>query len=66
VGVGERTKVMKISRQPSSALIMIDQKMEQVEHFNHLGSMITNGAGCALEIACRTAAVQAAFNKKFF
>jgi hypothetical protein len=41
----EKTKVMRISRQPSLMKIMIDQKqLENVEYLNSLGSMITNDA----------------------
>ena len=36
----EKTKVMRISRQPSAVTIMIDQKLENVECFKYLGSMI--------------------------
>jgi hypothetical protein len=44
----ERTKTMRISRQPSPLQIKIDKKLvENVEEFNHLGSMITNDARCA-------------------
>jgi hypothetical protein len=36
----KKTKVMRISRQPSQIKIMIDQKqLENVEYFNYLGSM---------------------------
>ena len=39
----EKTKVMRISRQPSPVTIMIDQKqLENVECFKYLGSMLTN------------------------
>jgi hypothetical protein len=35
----EKTKVMRISRQPSPMKIMIDQKqLENVEYFSYLGS----------------------------
>jgi hypothetical protein len=45
--------------------IMIDQKqLENVEYFNHLGSMITNDARCTREIKSRIAMAKAAFNKK--
>jgi hypothetical protein len=38
----EKTEAMRISRQPSSILIMIDQKpLENVGYLNCLGSMIT-------------------------
>ena len=40
---GEKTKVMRISRQPSPVTIMIDQKqLENVECFKYLGSLLTN------------------------
>jgi hypothetical protein len=57
---------MKISSKPPPALIIIDRKMEQVEHFNHLGSTITNDAGSTREITSTIATVKAAFNKKVF
>jgi predicted DNA-binding protein (MmcQ/YjbR family) len=38
----EKTKVMRISRQPSPVHILIDQKqLYDLEHFNHLGSVNT-------------------------
>jgi hypothetical protein len=44
---------------------MIDQKrLENVEYFNYLGSMITNYTRCAHEIKSRIAMVKAAFNEK--
>jgi hypothetical protein len=61
----EKTKVMKISRQPSPIQIMIDQKQpENVEYFKYLGGMITNNARCTHEIKSRIAMAKAAFNKK--
>jgi hypothetical protein len=60
-----KTKVMKISRQPSPMKIMIDQKqLENVEYFNYLASMITNDAKCTREIIPRISMAKAAFNKK--
>ena len=39
----EKTKVLRISRQPSPVTIMIDQKqLENVECFKYLGSILTN------------------------
>jgi hypothetical protein len=39
----EKINVMRISRQPSSVTIMIDQKqLEIVECFKYLGRMLTN------------------------
>jgi hypothetical protein len=44
---------------------MIDQKQpENVECYNHLGSMITNNSRFTREIKSRTAVAKAAFNKK--
>jgi hypothetical protein len=51
-----KTKVMRISRQPSPMKIMIDQnQLENVEYFNYLGSMITSDARCTREIKSRIA-----------
>jgi hypothetical protein len=61
----EKTKVMRISRQPSSVTIMIDQKqLENVECFKYLGSILTNDGRCMCEIKSRIAMAKAAFNKK--
>jgi hypothetical protein len=61
----KKTKVMRISRQPSPMKIMIDQKqLENVEYFNYLGSMITNDTRCTREFKSRIAMAKAAFNKK--
>jgi len=61
----EKTKVMRISRQPSPVTIMIDQKqVENVEYFKYLGSMLTNDGRCTCEIKSRIAMAKAAFNKK--
>jgi hypothetical protein len=61
----EKTKVTRISRQPSPVLIMTDQKqLQNVEHFNYLGSQITNSARRTHKIKSRIAMAKAAFNKK--
>ena len=61
----EKTKVMRILRQPSSVTIMIDQKqLENVECFKYLGSMSTNDGRCTCEIKSRIAMAKVAFNKK--
>jgi hypothetical protein len=61
----DKTKVMRISRQPAPTKIMIDQKqLENVEYFNYVGSMITNDARCTREIKSRIDMAKAAFNKK--
>ena len=60
----EKTKVMRISRQPFPLKIMIDQKqIKNVESFEYLGSILTNGGRCACEIKYRIAMAKAAFNK---
>jgi len=57
----EKTEVMRISRQPFSVKIMIDQKqLENVESFRYLGSILTNDGRYTCEIKCRIAA----FNKR--
>ena len=61
----EKTKVMRISRQPVRVKIMVDQKqLENVESFKYLGSILTNDGRCTCEIKCRIAMAKAAFNKK--
>jgi hypothetical protein len=61
----ERSKTMRISRQPTPLQTKKDKKpVENVEEFNYLGSMITNDARCTREIKARIAMAKAAFNKK--
>ena len=61
----EKTKVMRISRQPSPVKIMIDQKqLENVESFKYLSSILTNDGRCTCEIKSRIVMAKAAFNKK--
>ena len=61
----DKTKVMRISRQPSPVTIMIDQKQqENVECFKYLGSILTNDGRCTCEIKSRIAMAKAAFNRK--
>jgi hypothetical protein len=61
----EKTKVMRISGQPSPVKIMIDQKqLENVEFFKYLGSILTNDGRRTCEIKCKNAMAKAAFNKK--
>ena len=43
----EKTKVMRISRQPFPVKIMIDQKqLENVESFKYFSSILTNDGRC--------------------
>jgi len=61
----EKTKVMRISRQPFPVKITIDQKLlENVKAFKYLGSILTNDGRFTCEIKCRIAMAKAAFNKK--
>ena len=61
----EKTKVMRILSQPSPVTIMIDQKkLEIVECFKYLGSMLTNDGRYTCEIKSRIALAKVAFNKK--
>ena len=61
----EKTKVMRISRQPSAVTIMIDQKqLQNVECFKYLGSVLTNYGRCTREIKSRIDMAKVAFNMK--
>jgi hypothetical protein len=61
----EKTKVMRISRQPFPVKIMVDQKqLEKVEFFKCLGSILINDGKCTCEIKSRIAMAKAEFNKK--
>ena len=61
----EKTKVIRISRQPYPVTIMMDKKqLENVECFKYLGSMLTNDGRCTCEINSRIAMAKAAFSKK--
>jgi hypothetical protein len=55
---------MGISREPSPVQIIVDQKqVENVEHFNYLGSMTPNVATCTCEMKMRIAMAKSAFNR---
>ena len=61
----EKTKLMRISRQPSPETITIDQnQLENVKCFKYLGSMLADDGRCPCEIKSRFAMAKAAFNKK--
>jgi hypothetical protein len=52
----EKTKVMRISRQPFPVKILKEQKqLDNVESFKYLGSNLTNDGRCTCEIKCRIA-----------
>jgi hypothetical protein len=58
-----KTKAMR--RKASPVEILIDQKeMENVEYFNHLGSIIKNYARCTCKIKCRSVMAKPAFRNK--
>jgi hypothetical protein len=58
-------KIMRISRQPFTVKIIIDQKqLKNVVCFKHLGSVLTNDGRRTCEIKCRVVMAKAAFNKK--
>jgi hypothetical protein len=47
----EKTKVMRISRQPSSVYTLIDHKqLKNVKYSNYLDSMITNDANVHMKL----------------
>jgi hypothetical protein len=61
----EKTRVMRISRKPFPAKLLIDQKqLENVESFKYLGSMLTNDGRCSCEIKSRISMAKNSFNKK--
>ena len=61
----EKTKALRISRQPFPIKIIIYQKqLENVGSFKYLGSMLTNDGRCTCEITDRPAMAKAALNKK--
>jgi hypothetical protein len=52
----EKTKTLRISRQPTLLQIQIHRKpIKNGEELNYLGSMITNDARCTQEIKARIA-----------
>ena len=60
----EQSKVTRISREPSPLQIMIDEKLENVEYLNDLGTMIKNNARCIHNIKSKIIIAKAAFNSK--
>jgi hypothetical protein len=61
----EKTKVMRISRQPFPVKIMIDHtQLDNMESFKYFGSILTNDGRCTCEIKCRIAMAKVASNKK--
>jgi hypothetical protein len=61
----EKTKVMRISRQPTPVTIKIDQKqLENLKCFKYLGSILTDDGRSTCEIKSRIAMAKVAFNKK--
>jgi len=61
----EKTKVMRISRQPFAVQITIHQKqLENVKYSNYFGSRLTHYRGCICEIKSRIFIAKGAFNKE--
>jgi hypothetical protein len=61
----EKSKVMRISKKQKPLQIKVGgQKLENVEQFKHLGSLVTKDAYCTKEIRARIAMAKAAFTKK--
>jgi hypothetical protein len=61
----EKTKVTRISRQPSPIQIAIGHnQLENVEYFNYLRNMITNDARCTPENKSRIVMARAAIYKQ--
>ena len=61
----EKSKVMRISRQPFPVQVTTDQtQLKNVECLKHLGSIITHNARCTRRVKSRTAMAKAAFKKK--
>ena len=59
-----KTKVMRISRQPSQVHMLASQKqLKNVEYFKYLDNMITDDAICTHEVNCRIAMAKAALTK---
>jgi len=59
-----KTKVMKISKEPSPMQIEVDQKQpENVEYFSYLDSVVTNDVRCTPEIKSKITVAKAAFNE---
>jgi hypothetical protein len=60
----EKTKVLRISKQPSPKQRKMDQKQQQnVEYFVYLDGMITKAASCTRDIKYRTDMAKAAISK---
>jgi len=61
----EKTKIMRISREPSPVTIMIDRKqLENMECFKIWGSMLTNDGRSTREIKSRITMAKAEISKK--
>ena len=60
----EKTKIMRISTQPSQVQIMVDKKWIMWNISTVKGSMMTNDARRTPEIKCRIVMAKAAFNKE--
>ena len=61
-----KTKVMRVSRDGGRAVnvYLDDQKVEQVDNFKYLGSLITDDGRCEKEIKIRIAMAKEAFTRR--
>jgi hypothetical protein len=65
--VGKKKFGVRIYMQPSPKQIMTNQQqLENVEHFNYLGSMTANDGTCTRKIKSRIAMEKASLIKKTF
>jgi hypothetical protein len=61
----DKTQVMRISSQPFPVKLTADQKkLENLESFKYLGSVLTNDGRCTYVIKTRIAMAKVTFNKK--
>jgi len=59
----EKTKAMRIPRQPFSVPIMIDQKLlENVGYLNYMGGMTSDNASCTRAVKSRISMTKSAFS----
>ena len=62
----KKTKVMKISKRPGEEFVVLvdGERLNQVTHFNYLGSLMTQNGHCKKDIRWRIAHAKNAFPDK--